>query len=112
MTSEENVVVTIDKVLTPDELAAIRQQLAGANWATGLSAGAQAALASHMNLSAIALVGNPNVGKSVLFHGSRAPTSIFQLPRHHHAASGRTIKVGPRRRCIDNHSHLIKISRT
>ncbi|MCA1926754.1 MAG: Fe2+-dependent dioxygenase, partial [Thiobacillus sp.] len=37
-------VVTIDKVLTPDELAAIRQRLAGANWATGLSAGAQAAL--------------------------------------------------------------------
>ncbi|MCD6706505.1 MAG: hypothetical protein LT080_08650 [Thiobacillus sp.] len=37
-------VVTIDKVLTSDALAAIRQQLAGANWATGLSAGAQAAL--------------------------------------------------------------------
>ncbi|MFN3716789.1 MAG: Fe2+-dependent dioxygenase [Thiobacillus sp.] len=37
-------VVMIDKVLAPDELAAIRQRLAGANWATGLSAGAQAAL--------------------------------------------------------------------
>lgn len=37
-------VVTIDKVLTSDALAAIRQQLAGANWATGLSAGAQVAL--------------------------------------------------------------------
>lgn len=37
-------VVTIDNVLTADELRAIRQQLVGANWATGLSAGAQAAL--------------------------------------------------------------------
>lgn len=37
-------VVTIDNVLTADELAAIRRQLAGADWATGLSAGAQAAL--------------------------------------------------------------------
>jgi len=31
-------------VLPPDALAAIRQQLAGANRATGLSAGAQGAL--------------------------------------------------------------------
>jgi len=31
-------------VLTSDKLAAIRQQLAGANWATGLSAGAQVTL--------------------------------------------------------------------
>lgn len=37
-------VVTIDNVLTPDELSAIRKQLAGADWATGLSAGTQAAL--------------------------------------------------------------------
>lgn len=37
-------VVTIDDVLTPEELASIRQLLAGANWATGLSAGAQASL--------------------------------------------------------------------
>lgn len=37
-------VITINNVLIPDELAAIRQQLAGANWATGLSAGAQVAL--------------------------------------------------------------------
>ncbi len=37
-------VVTIDNVLTADELVVIRQQLAGATWATGLSAGAQAAL--------------------------------------------------------------------
>lgn len=36
-------VVTLDNVLTPDELATIRAALAGANWATGLSAGAQAA---------------------------------------------------------------------
>jgi PKHD-type hydroxylase len=37
------VVVTLDNILTPDELAAIRSRLAGANWATGISAGAQAA---------------------------------------------------------------------
>lgn len=36
-------VVTIDEVLTREELAAIRQLLAGASWASGLSAGAQAA---------------------------------------------------------------------
>jgi PKHD-type hydroxylase len=37
------VVVTLDNILTPDELATIRSRLAGANWATGISAGAQAA---------------------------------------------------------------------
>ncbi|MDP3419310.1 MAG: hypothetical protein Q8R61_00855 [Thiobacillus sp.] len=31
-------------MLAPDALTAIRQLLAGANWATGLSAGAQVAL--------------------------------------------------------------------
>lgn len=40
-------VVTIDNVLTADELAAIRGQLASATWATGISAGAQAALVKH-----------------------------------------------------------------
>lgn len=42
-------IVTLDKVLTSDELAAICQQPAGANWATGLSAGAQTA--SHTECS-------------------------------------------------------------
>lgn len=37
-------VVTIDAVLNPEELATIRRLLADANWTTGLSAGAQAAL--------------------------------------------------------------------
>lgn len=40
-------VVTIDNVLTPDELMAIRRQLAETSWATGLSAGAQAMLAKR-----------------------------------------------------------------
>jgi PKHD-type hydroxylase len=40
-------VVTLDNVLTPDELVAIRQQLAGANWASGLSAGGMAVLAKN-----------------------------------------------------------------
>jgi PKHD-type hydroxylase len=35
-------VVTIDNVLTPEELVSIREQLASAAWATGLSAGSQA----------------------------------------------------------------------
>lgn len=40
-------VVTIDEVLTREELAAIRQLLASATWASGLSAGAQAALVKN-----------------------------------------------------------------
>lgn len=40
-------VVTIDDVLTPEELAAIRSQLLGAAWATGISAGPQALMVKH-----------------------------------------------------------------
>lgn len=40
-------VVTFDNVLSADELAAIRRQLAGAGWATGVSAGPQALLVKN-----------------------------------------------------------------
>lgn len=40
-------VVVLDTILNPDELATIRRQLAGASWATGLSAGSQATLVKN-----------------------------------------------------------------
>lgn len=40
-------VVTFDSILNADELAAIRRQLAGAAWATGVSAGPQALMVKN-----------------------------------------------------------------
>ncbi|MDZ7751123.1 MAG: Fe2+-dependent dioxygenase [Gammaproteobacteria bacterium] len=40
-------VVTIDNVLTPEELAAVRDRLREANWSQGISAGPQARLAKQ-----------------------------------------------------------------
>jgi PKHD-type hydroxylase len=67
------VVVTLDNILTPDELAAIRSRLAGAPWTTGLSAGPQALLVKKNEQLPEDFAGLPDLRQMVMRALNRSP---------------------------------------
>lgn len=66
-------VVTLDNILTPDELATIRSRLAGAPWTTGLSAGPQALLAKKNEQLPEDFAGLPELRRTVMRALNRSP---------------------------------------
>lgn len=65
--------VTFDKLLTGEELAALRGQLATAPWATGLSAGPQALLAKKNEQLPEDFAGLPDLRRLVMRALNRSP---------------------------------------
>lgn len=94
-------VVTIDEVLSTEELATIRQLLSTAGWASGLSAGAQAALVKNNQqlpedaapLRELRLIVMRALNRSKLLLSAALPNKI--LPPNFNRYSGATNTYGP-----------------
>ncbi len=93
-------VVTIDNVLTPKELAAVRGQLRGAKWAEGISAGPQARLAKKNQQLAEDAAGLPELRATVMRALNRSSLLIAAafpykiLPPNFNRYTGATNRYG------------------